>query len=217
MRAFRPVLPPLAVLAFLALPAGDAAAQFRRSSPPTPTPERQREAPPALPGLQGRTAPEPIPADPDQNLGPNEALFDAINRGDIAAARDAVSRGADLGARNILGLTPLDSAVDQGRTEIMFYLLSVRGGTRGGSSPPPEAEPAPPPSQTARRASPPRAAPLAPAAAQAAARTPRLWAGDGGSPIPDIGFLGFDAGRPTGGTPPEPQRESRSSRSRGRG
>ena len=49
-----------------------------------------------------------------------------------------MARGADLDARNVLGLTPTDAAVDQGRTEIMFFLLSVRGGTRSGG-PPPEA------------------------------------------------------------------------------
>ena len=30
------------------------------------------------------------------DLQPTDALFDAINRGDIAAARDALNRGADL-------------------------------------------------------------------------------------------------------------------------
>ncbi|MFZ4407054.1 MAG: hypothetical protein ACOYOH_06925 [Paracraurococcus sp.] len=33
-------------------------------------------------------------------------------------------------------------------------------------------------------------------------RNPRLWAGDGGAPLPDIGFLGFDAGRPAGAVAP---------------
>ena len=49
-------------------------------------------------------------------MEPNDALFDAINRGDIAAARDAISRGADLGARNILGMTPMELSVDLGAT-----------------------------------------------------------------------------------------------------
>ncbi|TDG16230.1 ankyrin repeat protein, partial [Paracraurococcus ruber] len=145
MRRSAPLLP-LLLLASLVLPAGEAAAQLSRGGRGPLTPEGGNRAvrppPPALPGLQNRTAPAPIPADPNQVLSPNAALFDAINRGDIAAARDAVARGADLEARNVLGLTAVDAAVDQGRTEIMFYLLSVRSGTRV-QGPPPE-EPAPP-------------------------------------------------------------------------
>jgi hypothetical protein len=191
------------------LPAPEAAAQMlRNSAPRTDQTPAARPPPAALPGLQGRRAPEPIPGDPTQSLAPNEALFDAINRGDLPAARDAVARGADTEARNVLGLTPVDAAVDQGRTEIMFYLLSVRGASRGGGAPPPEAErrraAAPPPSRRdARRqrdaAEPPRPAPVE---APAPVRSARLWAGDGGAPNPAIGFLGFDAGRPAGAAPP---------------
>jgi hypothetical protein len=94
-----------------------------------------RPPPPALPGLANRRAPDPIPADPSLNLAPTAALFDAVMRGDLPAAREAVGRGADTVARNVLGLTPLDAAVDQGRTEIMFYLLSVRAGTRVTTAP----------------------------------------------------------------------------------
>src|SRR4051812_45053187 len=132
---------PLAALAWLPLPAAHAAAQFTRG-PGTRLPRSQtgtdgpsRPPPPALPGLQYRQAPEPIPADPEANLSPNAALFDAINRGDLPAARDAVARGAEIDSRNVLGLTPIDAAVDQGRTEIMFYLLSIRAGIRGAPAP----------------------------------------------------------------------------------
>jgi ankyrin repeat protein len=208
-----------AAAAALALPGAEAAAQMMRGPVRPQQEEGARPAPPpALPGLQGRRAPAPIPADPAVNLAPNEALFDAIARGDLAAAREAVARGADVGARNVLGLTPIDSAVDQGRTEIMFYLLSVRGSTRGGSGPPPPEAPAPPggPAQAAgataragtaaaRRGATENAAPAvaARAAAQTAPSGPRLWAGDGGSPLPSVGFLGFDVGRPAGGGPAE--------------
>ena len=61
-------------------------------------------------------------------MEPNEALFDAINRGDIGAARDAISRGADLQGHNILGMTPLELSVDLGRNDISFLLLSMRAG-----------------------------------------------------------------------------------------
>src|SRR5690349_7353342 len=69
--------------------------------------------PPALPGAKptGTAAPSDRPA---LDMEPNEALFDAINRGDIGAARDAISRGADLGARNVLGMTPMELSVDLG-------------------------------------------------------------------------------------------------------
>src|SRR4051794_37938656 len=55
-----------------------------------------RPPPPALPGAgvekEMVAPPEHAPSD----LQPNEALFDAINRGDSASARDALNRGADL-------------------------------------------------------------------------------------------------------------------------
>lgn len=198
-------------LLLLALPAAfglgtEAVAQ------PAIRPQQQQLPPetpaPALPGLAARPAPQPIPADPDAaNLSPNAALFDAINRGDLAAARDAVGRGANLDARNAIGLTPIDAAVDQGRHEIAFYLLSAREPAGVGGPPPsgPGGLGAPPAnlgaagrggaailaqqSQQRRGATP----------VQSAPRAPRLWANDGGSPIPQIGFLGFDAGRPEGG------------------
>jgi hypothetical protein len=58
-------------------------------------------------------------------LSPNDALFDAIDRGDIVAARDAVARGADLGATNAVGQSPIDESVDLGRNEITFLLVTL--------------------------------------------------------------------------------------------
>ncbi|HEY8611018.1 MAG TPA: ankyrin repeat domain-containing protein [Roseomonas sp.] len=198
-----------------------------RNAPPPSAGPASRPPPPALPGLAGRRAAEPIPAEtPGINLSPNDALFDAVNRGDLGAAREAMARGADLNARNQLGLTPVDAAVDQGRNEIAFYLLSARGSSGGGPITAPT-EPTPAPSARRGRAGrevpaalggpagtederptrpsgllsdPPRrgasssAAPAAPIRAQ-------LFAGDGGTPRPEIGFLGFDAGRPAGAEP----------------
>lgn len=204
MRASTRLLP-FALLAGIVLPASDALAQFARGPgrPARDAAAPNRPPPPALPGLQNRTAPEPIPADPNQVLSPNASLFDAINRGDLPAAKDAMARGADLDSRNVLGLTPVDAAVDQGRTEIMFYLLSVRGGTRVAGRPP-EAEGAAAgkavKARAARGGNGPR--PAAEAidrsvpVVRPTARNPRLWAGDGGAAKPEIGFLGFDAGRP---------------------
>jgi hypothetical protein len=206
------LLPPLAIAALLALPIPEAAAQFGRNGRAggltDQQPEASRPPPAALPGLQYRRAPEPIPADPSQNLGPNAALFDAINRGDLPAAREAVGRGADIESRNVLGLSPIDAAVDQGRSDILFFLLSVRGSSGSQGAPPPAAEPVRP--AAAPRLAPRRnGTPAAPAADRTVPNpvqqvaNPRLWAGDGGAPNPAIGFLGFDAGRPAGAAPPE--------------
>jgi hypothetical protein len=211
MRRALPLIP--AALLLAALPtAGHGQGMVRPQQQ-----ERPQAAPaPALPGLAGRRTPAPIEADPNASLSPNAALFDAITRGDIAAARDAVARGANLDTRNQLGLTPLDAAVDQGRNEIAFYLLSARDVSR---TPPPPPEPSglaalsqppatPAPRNAARRQAPSaadRATPPEPAAPRGA----RLWAGDGGTPRPEIGFLGFDAGRPAGVEPQQVRRGGR--------
>jgi hypothetical protein len=192
------------------LPAGDAAAQ---SGPGMIRPQqRATQAPgsaPALPGLTARPSPAPIP--PGENAGglsPNAALFDGISRGDLGAVRDAISRGADLGARNALGLSPIDAAVDQGRNEIAFYLLSARDlagspappapGPGGLQAPPPDPAPAAQRQSAARRDA--ALAAAARSSSNTAAqpnlpRSARLWANDGGTPQPDIG-------RPAGATAP---------------
>ncbi|MBW6398111.1 ankyrin repeat domain-containing protein [Roseomonas sp. HJA6] len=203
----------VAPLALTLMPGGPARAQF--SGPPPDQPRTAARPPPALPGIAARRAPEPIPGDPNANLSPTAALFDAITRGDLPAARDAVNRGASLDERNVLGLTAIDAAVDQGRNEILFFLLSARGAVRGPSAPP-EASLSP-----AQRAARDRAAR---AEAERAARAatvgrggprgpapqsrPRLFANDGGAPRPEMGFLGFDAGR---GAATEAERRSRRS------
>lgn len=164
-----------------------------------PQPDKALPPPPALPGAvseAGIAAPATqIPLD----MSPNDALFDAINRGDMAAARDAVSRGADLGAHNILGMTPLELSVDLGRNDISFMLLSYRGADKGSGSQQVAASAAAPaasakaakalPAQTAQRSSP--VVPVKAVAASAAPQNPRLFANDGGAPVPSAGFLGF--------------------------
>lgn len=204
----RRLLPLLASAGLLALPGqpfgpGAALAQFAGPNPAAPG-SATRAPPPALPGLAARRAPEPIPGDPNANLSPTAALFDAVNRGDLAAARDAVNRGASLEERNILGLTAIDAAVDQGRNDILFYLLSARSTARGPAAPPDSA--LSPAQRAAReRAAREEAARAARAAAQGGRgpvvrgpppqTRPRLFANDGGAPRPEVGFLGFDAGR----------------------
>lgn len=205
------------VLASLLLAAAAAPALGQGSNPAAvPTPglgvgksagEVTREkAPPALPGARAEPNQIAPAAKNAMELPPNEALFDAINRGDLAVAKDAVNRGADLNATNVLGLTPIELAVDLGRNQLSFYLLSLRG-TTGGSSPSARAEPPKPPNRAERLAADREAARLARAertarprnavaeAQPAAPQTARLFIGGGGAPNPQAGFLGFDAAR----------------------
>ena len=162
--------------------------------------------PPGLPGAAvggDRVTPSNGAAD----LPPTEALFDAINRGDLNAARDAISRGADYSGRNVLGLTPLDLSIDLSRNNITFLLLSLRGasaetvqsastlatsgaGAKKGSA----AAVAPPRSASAKPVPQPvSAAPAAVAAARPAAPARVISQGpiDHGTQSPQNGFLGF--------------------------
>ncbi len=164
-------------------------------------PAKPQVAPaPVLPGTKASpeaAAPTASPTD----MSPTEALFDAINRGDLPAAREAVNRGAELRGENVLGLSPLELSVDLGRNDISFMLLSMRGEDASSRA-------------TARRGSDQRAvvqadavlrgarAPRANARSRATAisaevpdepvvESPRFYSGDGGAPIPAAGFLGF--------------------------
>ena len=168
--------------------------------PPEPTTKPEAPPPAAVPGARARPG-TVVPADrTTADLPPTEALFDAINRGDISSARDALSRGADLDATNALGLTPTELSVDLARNDITFLLLSLRGGSGGQRGP--QVQPvtdAPPPivadrhrvRQQSRAASSPHSG-----AMQTVARPPGppLFAGNGGAADPSVGFLGFDPG-----------------------
>jgi hypothetical protein len=137
-------------------------------------------------------------------MSPNDALFDAINRGDVAAARDAMSRGAELNAHNVLGMTPMELSVDLGRNDISFLLLSYRGGSDNGegaatqaTAPRVATKASKAAAHAIRSASRSRASVtrLEPRVAPPAARqTPRLFANDGGAPVPSAGFVGFGSG-----------------------
>ncbi len=155
--------------------------------------------PPALPGAASNAntvAPATrIPTD----MSPDEALFDAINRGDVAAAREALSRGAELSAHNLLGMTPMELSVDLGRNDISFLLLSYRGADTSSAAPAQSAQNKPAPGAPAKGAAAKtaRREPVVPvkAVAPAAPQTPRLFANDGGTPVPGAGFLGFGSAR----------------------
>jgi hypothetical protein len=173
-----------------------------QDKPPEPAPD-------AIPGATPR-APAAPASKTAGDLQPTDALFDAINRGDIAAARDALNRGADLNGVNILGMTPMELSVDLSRNDISFLLLSMRGDDSGRGS---RAVGRDTPvfaasgktaqagktgrsgkSTTAGRAIPSKTASTAktPVAARPE-RAPKLLANDGGTPLPSAGFLGFDA------------------------
>ena len=111
----------------LALPAHAQSNARSGLGPTLPAPqEKARPAPPpALPGSRGEPAAVAPATKLPGDMAPTEALFDSINRGDTAAGRDAISRGADLNARNVLGLTPLELAVDLGRPELSVGLFGA--------------------------------------------------------------------------------------------
>nr|WP_294511283.1 hypothetical protein [uncultured Rhodopila sp.] len=151
-------------------------------------------APDVLPGARAR-APAAPASRPTADMPPTEALFDAINRGDIGSARDALTRGADLDGVNVLGMTPMELSVDLGRNDISFLLLSMRGedagrGSRAMAHKTPDATPS---KKLAREAKPKPGIARGPApVAVKPIATPKLFANDGGTPLPSAGFLGFD-------------------------
>lgn len=175
--------------------------------------KQARPPPAALPGAQrsGRAVapPERVPS----LLSPNEALFDAINRGDITGVRDSLSRGADLNTQDELGMTPLDLSIDLGRNDISFLLLSLRAADSGPTGPsqtgpsqtgPSQIGPSQAVAALRAPAKPDRTAigerrslsvwQMATASRQRRAdmqTLPKLFSGDGGAPIPQAGFLGF--------------------------
>lgn len=161
--------------------------------PSTYKPKGDEPLPPGVPGARTATAPAAEPSKAVSDMSPNDALFDAINRGDLAGARDALSRGAMLSATNVLGMTPLDLSVDLGRDDITTVLLSMRGAdpTMRGKPVETAAAKSPPPKRAAR-------APKVKAAAkpQEIAKvtpSPVRYAQDPGTPDPNAGFLGFGA------------------------
>ncbi len=170
-------------------------------------------APTALPGAQ--TDPSRVaPADKSiHDTPPNEALFDGINRGDIATVRDAISRGADLDSQSVLGQSPLELSIDLGRNDITFLLLSLRGtGDSSRSARAPAQLDAQTQTTTAKsrkaaaaaatadraeartktRAHPPTTGVAAREPVAAPIRSSQEFAsGNGGTPNPAVGFLGF--------------------------
>lgn len=154
-------------------------------------PEKQ---PDSLPGARPQSDRVTPSARSSAEMSPNDALFDAINRGDIADARDAVTRGAELNATNILGLTPIDLSVDLSRNDITMFLLSLRGADKSSRMVATSA-PNKPGKSVRAVASRPAPAPRFAAAAKPVPVDPpvrrQMVSADPGTPAPQVGFLGF--------------------------
>ena len=191
------LLPAVAMAQSGGLTGKSAVGAYKRPEPSAG--QQSVKQPPALPGARPSGGAAPLQRLPSE-MTPNEALFDAINRGDAGGARDAMNRGADSNARNVLGLSPIELAVDMSRNDIVFMLLSartesgrgVRETAQTGARPARQAAGPVAPAPVTRRpvAEAGSAMPPRPAAAQA-----RQAAHDGGTSNPSAGFLGFDAPR----------------------
>ena len=170
----------------------------RGMSPVTGGPQARKQAPSPASALPGENAGSDrvIPAEHSAaDMSPTESLFDAVVRGDLAAARDAIARGADFTAHNELGQTPLDESIDLGRNNITFMLLSMRvGPSDSATAAAPQAKAAAAASvkpQAKQVSAPASTAPIAkptPAPAQATAAPA---SNNPGVPNPQRGFLGF--------------------------
>jgi len=186
------------LLAFALAPGAHAQMPQPGSSIPGPRIHAHEEPqvipPPALPGATG--ADEIAPSNPAiDNEDPTKVLFSAINHGNYSEAQAAVSRGANLQARNSLDETPVELSVELGRNNITFMLLSVMregGGVQDLSAAQPVAEMAPAGGKTRRPSSP--TSGLAATAATAAphvAVIPPSASNPPGLAAPQQGFLGF--------------------------
>jgi hypothetical protein len=218
---FAPGLVAGLILAF-AFPAHKAAAQAALPSPNSMGPVVKGgsgiAAPqPSVPGLPGAHQSSGPVSHGDINadlLSPNDELFDAIDRGDTASARDAIARGAELSATNAVGQTPIDESVALGRNEITFLLVTLlhAGGSDITDAQGPMAMP---PANTLGLSSKDERAASAPVSffgepapggsaprktgygseettADAAAAPPPV-VNDPGAPVPSAGFVGFGA------------------------
>ncbi|HET9147346.1 MAG TPA: ankyrin repeat domain-containing protein [Acetobacteraceae bacterium] len=156
---------------------------------PHPRPmEGDQPPPPGLPGAEklNSTTSSQVQI---ENEDPTKVLFTAINHGNYAEARAAISRGADLGARNALGETPLEMSIALNHNNITFMLLSMREADGGGSAAP-ELAPRPAPVITAASHVRAHHRRMAPARIPASPARPPAPANPG-MPNPSAGFLGF--------------------------
>jgi hypothetical protein len=167
-------------------PAGVPARAPQGDDDAKPPEDKPVAPPPAIPGAQPNEDAAVVPADRvAAEMSPNEALFDAISRGDLGAAKDALNRGAQLDAHNVLGQTPTDASIDLDRNDITFLLLSMR--TTNGS-PPPATLAAATPATTHTK---PGRKGVVPASAHAPQSKTTQLSANRGAPNPSVGFIGF--------------------------
>ncbi|MDE8342590.1 MAG: ankyrin repeat domain-containing protein [Acidocella sp.] len=161
---------------------------------PQPRAETPDIAPPALPGADVTGGIATAPKIKKANSGdPTVDLFAAINKGDYAAAQDAIGRGADLTAHDALGETPLDLSIALNQNNITFLILATQ--QEGGSSPsgPPMSVTSTAPAKPVVK---PKAHPVqvrvetAPLAAAPKPAAP-VYGSDTGQPNVSVGYLGF--------------------------
>ena len=150
--------------------------------------------PPAIPGAVSDEA-TATSGHVSADMEPTAALFDAINRGDLTSAKEALGRGADLHGKNVLGQSPLDMAIDLNRSDITFVLLSMRNSENGApvasvASVDPDGAATPRRGRGGRNA---RLAGAEGAATRAGSHnaTRQRVVADAGTPKPEVGFLGF--------------------------
>ncbi|MGH7102395.1 MAG: hypothetical protein ACREFJ_08355 [Acetobacteraceae bacterium] len=211
MRPEKLFLPALAtglatILATTAIPAAAQTPNLMNPGPVVGTPSAKTAPLPPPPGLPGavHNSGTPAPRAPSESgLSPTAVLFDAINRGDLGAAREAIGRGAQLDAKNVLGMTPLELAVDLDRNDIAFLLLSIEHESRAaassaGASLALSMPPAPAASAASRAA---RAQPATPPADQSVAA---LLAAAGPVPAPGAPAPGAPASKTRAARPPPP-------------
>jgi hypothetical protein len=158
-----------------------------------PQSQGDQSLPPAVPGAGDENITTAPSVAKQQTGDPTAELFTAINGNDYNSAQDAISRGADLGAQNALGETPIDLSVGLNRNSITFMLLAARNDGGGGSigSGQMPAIPVASYSATAARAAA-HASGKPPAVSVKLIETPSAAPSNSpGTPNPSAGFLGF--------------------------
>lgn len=159
-------------------------------------------APSGLPGVGGAPPPATGPTLQKPAGGdPTQELFTAINKNDYASAQDAISRGADLTAKDQFSETPLDLSIALNRNNITFLLLGTRNelaaqGLSGTVGAPWTLNNTTPGGKAGKGHKPGKhetASAVVPARAPVVKPAPRptLPAGGTGTPDPQAGFLGF--------------------------
>ena len=90
--------------------------------------------PPTARGPVPAVRPPPAPPTNSPPRNPDQALFDAVDSGNVAAARAALEQGAKVDVREDRGWTPLMLAARAGRIEIVKLLVEKGADTKARST-----------------------------------------------------------------------------------